>query len=82
MRCFVWNEYWGKKTADEIISVTWQLLKLHVFEKHTIVKIWSDNCVAQNTCWKILFFYAYLVKSKKVSIYLFIKINNLNSYQK
>ena len=68
MQCFVWNEYWGEKTADEIISVTWHLFKLQVFKKFPTVKIWSDNCVAQNTCWKILFFYAYLIKTKLVNV--------------
>jgi hypothetical protein len=75
MNCFVWNEYIGKKTADEILSVTWQLFKEKVIGKFKKAKIWSDNCVSQNMCWKILFFYAYLVKKNLVRSF-FKKTNN------
>ena len=37
---------------------------------------WSDNCCAQNTCWMILFFHAFLVKQKffkKITLKLFKK---------
>jgi hypothetical protein len=33
------------------------------------IKIWSDNCVSQNTCWLILFFYAFIVKIQIVTCF-------------
>jgi hypothetical protein len=66
MYCHVWNEYTAKTTADDIISATWSFFLKNIDEKFTNWKIWSDNCVSQNTCWRILFFYAYLIKTKKV----------------
>jgi hypothetical protein len=68
MNCFVWNEYTAKTTADDMISVMWNFFNIKVFGKFDRLKIWSDNCVSQNTCWRILFFYAFLIKTKKVII--------------
>jgi hypothetical protein len=74
MDCFLWSEYDGKKTADEIITATYIYLKQYLTPKHQILKLWSDNCVSQNCCWKILYFYAsllYKFKLKKVVIKTF-----------
>jgi hypothetical protein len=69
MQCFLWNEYIANKTAEDIISVMWIMLQKNDFKQFNQIKIWSDNCVSQNTCWLILFFYAFIVKTKMVKIY-------------
>jgi hypothetical protein len=54
------------KTADNIIFVMWKYFKQNIFGSYDKVKLWSNNCVAQNTCWRILFWYGYLVKTKQL----------------
>jgi hypothetical protein len=54
------------KIADDIIFVMWKYFKQNIFESYDKVKLWSDNCVAQNICWRILFWYEYLVKTKQL----------------
>jgi hypothetical protein len=54
MNCYLWSEYDGQKTADEIISTLWIYLQKNqpIIQKKFI--IWENNCCAQNTCWKTL----------------------------
>lgn len=74
LHCYLWDEYTGFKTADEMCSILWKMFKSHngAFK---IYKLWSDNCVAQNTCWKLFWFYSACVrrlKLKKIVINTFV----------
>ena len=69
MYCHVWNEYVASTTADEMISVLWEFFQQNIENRYSDWKLWSDNCVAQNFCWKLLFFYAFLIKTKKVRVF-------------
>jgi hypothetical protein len=70
MQCYLWNEYIAKKTAEDIISIMWKMLQENqIKNNYDQIKIWSDNCVSQNTCWLILFFYAFIVKIQIVTCF-------------
>ena len=64
MHSYVWNEYDGRKTADEIVSCMWKFAEEHILLQNVDKWIaWGDNCVAQNTCWKILFYCSWIVET-------------------
>ena len=45
---------------DDVISCLWSYYK-DLMDAETTLISWSDNCVSQNTSWRILFFHAWLV---------------------
>lgn len=70
MYCKLWSELDGTKEKDVICSVIWDFLQPYMNPDKTLV-VWSDGCVSQNCCWRVLKFYGWLVrigKFKKVVI--------------
>jgi hypothetical protein len=63
-----------KKTSDEIISCLWFYLSGYFYQEYSFIT-WSDNCVSQNTAWRILFFHAWLVFTKRVNYYFYLFFN-------
>lgn len=61
MHCFLWNELEGEKVKDVICSIMWKFLQSRINPDATLV-IWSDGCVSQNCCWRVLKFYGWLVR--------------------
>ncbi len=45
-------------------SVLWKVLR-PLGDENAHLIVWSDNCVSQNQCWRILEFHAWLVKTKR-----------------
>jgi len=66
MECYIWNETVGKKTANDIISVTWKFLEDREFRKKGVKHLifWADSCPAQN---KFSSFFSPINYSKKIA---------------
>lgn len=60
MHCYTWTEYDGSRGSDEICSVLWSALQ-NIADPELHLISWSDNCVSQNQCWRVLFFHAWLI---------------------
>ena len=46
--CFVWNETFGRKGANEISSCLWQFIKVKANSEVKEFRFYSDNCGAEN----------------------------------
>ena len=63
------------KGADEMCSILWKSIREIHKNGFLVIKLWSDNCVAQNTCFKLLAFYAAVVRKlglKKIVVKTFV----------
>lgn len=61
--CMLWSQYDGQKKSQDICSALWGLYQ-DIQDPCAHLIAWSDNCVAQNTSWMLLFFHAFLVKQQ------------------
>ena len=64
MNCFLWDEYTAHKESDDICSTLYLFLQDKMDFNKTLI-LWSDNCVSQNTSWKIFRFGFWLVETRK-----------------
>ena len=80
MNSWLWNEYQATKKGDDICSVLWQQIQPYLNQNKHLIQ-WSDNCVSQNSSWKVLNFHLWLVETgmiKRCTLRMLLKGHTFN----